>query len=394
MARKATKFNHAFEPEFLQGRKDISPVMLAAARGDIDAVVNILNQKQDELFRTNKDGNTLLLLAVANNHVDLTHLLLEAKSDMSHRNLFQMDALDYATMEGGNNNPTAKAVLSHCDYILPESIEGTYWVESEKTKEFLVDRGLRVVKSSLIGRTPDFSDPFSRGSDYRSEWIKSINSMAAVVRKGCLLLSENMGYLERDAVLTGFLEVPAENRCVFITQQKTIVRFSAAVKTIYSESFERRMVEVCREGNALAVVGLLKAKSSPNSEDHLGQTALMHAAREGDPKILRCLLVAKARVNTTNKEGYSAFLLAAVNRHEGAVKLLLRAKADPDAPTFRGNKALEFVKHQGLEDILTTISTNKSGEAAGGKKKKSDGGEGKKSRLAKMMGLFSAKSSS
>jgi len=355
--RNSTAFNRMFNAELLSVRKDITPCMLAAAMGKTDEVARLVKANPFEFGMKNKDGNGLLLLAVANCHVKVTNFLLDMKSDIMHRNGMQMDAMDYATIDGVRT-PVAKVILNHCDFVVPElpmGVSSQYTARSLLTMDELQKTGFNFVRSNIIGKTPDFSDIFGDETEYRVEWTKSLMLLCNLVRRGMLLLSDEIAYLERDALLSGSLEVPINRRFVYLPETQTCIKYAVALKKVYALEIELRMVEACREGDATAVQGLLKAKAHPNIEDVRGQSVLMYASQKGEPLVVKCLLQAKALVNQCNKDGFGSVLLAAVGNKEMAVRLLLRAKADVRMATNKSHTVMDFVKHEGHSHMMKVI---------------------------------------
>lgn len=367
VVKKATKFNRSFDPEFLAARKDITPVMLKTAQGDLDAVASHLKTNEHELYLRNNDDNTLLLLAVANNHAHLAQFLIDIKSDVRHRNSAQMDALDYATMDGVRSQ-VAQVILQSCDFVIPEVLDGPHWTQSDMTIKALNEDKFVLAKCGIIGKTPDFTDVFSRASEYRVEWLKSLLYVVNSVKRGILLLDDEIGYLERDAMLTGTLEMPVSRRYVYRPDDRSIVKFSTALQSFYAVSMKERLLEASFNGDAMAVQGLLKANAQANTEDLFGQTVLMSASRSNNPLVVRCLLHAKARVNSVNREGFSALLLACVEGSDDTVRFLLRAKADVNMRTYKGYSILDFVKHEGHKRILNIISQERMTQERAAKK--------------------------
>lgn len=359
---KKMAFARIFDAEFLGARKDITPVMLAAAKGDVGFVAKYLKEENPfEIYTKNRDGNTLLLLAVANKHIEMTKLLLELKSDVEHKNLMHMDALDYATADG-IRTPLSRAVLSFCDFVLPDLVDGDYWITSTQNLNALNDEGVVLARASLCGRLPNFETKTAKDSEYIAEWLKSMMFMVNAVNKGLLLLSHEVGFIERDAVLSGALEIPPDRRYVYCPTKRAgtselVVSFRKALEDplIYQGKFEKRLIAKCAAGEDLAVRGLLKANASANVEDNYGQSALMKASQKGEYAVMHQLLIAKANPNATNKDGYTALHLAAVANKEDAVRLLLRAHADPTATSYKGNSVLNFVKYEGHKNILHVI---------------------------------------
>uniref|UniRef100_A0A7S2N017 Ankyrin repeat domain-containing protein n=1 Tax=Alexandrium andersonii TaxID=327968 RepID=A0A7S2N017_9DINO len=352
---KAMQFARLFDPEFLSARRDMSKAMLAAAEGHTEVACKLIEENHAELSAQNKDGNTMLLLAAANNHVGLTQKLLELKADAYHKNGMQMDVLDYATMDG-IETPMAKAVIAEFEFVAPEVRPGPYYLKSMDALKKLQASHILIARSSILGKTPDFSDILAKETEYRVEWITSLTTMVDTVRRGILLLDADVGYLERDAILGGALEIPQERRFVYRSEDKSLVKFSTALRYFYREQMQQRILEAASSGNPTSVQGLLKAQAQPNVEDVRGQTALMRAAHNGDPQVVNCLIKAKANLNAQNTDGYSAFFLACVSGKELAVRMLLKAKADLSLRSYKGNSAIDFVRHQGHKNILKIIT--------------------------------------
>mmetsp|Transcript_106999 Transcript_106999/g.301012 ORF Transcript_106999/g.301012 Transcript_106999/m.301012 type:complete len:370 (+) Transcript_106999:110-1219(+) len=351
--RNASQFNRMFNAEFLDVRKDITEAMLLTAKGEFDEVAKILKNDPFEIGKKNKDGNGLLQIAVANNQAAIVNLVLELKGEIGHKNSRQMDALDYATLDGVVNK-MSKVILSHCDYLIPEVIAGPHRIVCQNNVAHLQSTGMVPVRSAILGKLPDFSDVFSKETEYRKEWTEAMLFVVNSVRKGVLLPSDSVSYLERDAMLTGCLEVPARKRYVYV-KDKGIIRFDEALRKVYSKAIELRMIEASLQGEATAVQGLLRAKASANTRDVHGQTLLMRACHHTDYMTILCLLQAKANVNETSKNGYPPLMLAATRNSEKAVNLLLRAKADMKQKSFKGHNVFDFVKHAGHKNILKLL---------------------------------------
>jgi len=258
----------------------------------------------------------------------------------------------------GVRTPIAKAVLNHCDYVVPEALEGVYWHKSLSALRDLKDDGVLVATTSHLGKTPDFVNPHARDAEYTVEWLSDLHYAVGHTKKGLLLLSHEIGYLEKDALMTGALEVPEAMRAVYMMDTHKAIRYASALKRtdIYGQALEKRIIDACCEGDFPAVQGVLKAKASANVEDVYGQTALMRACKIGDSKIVRALLLNKAIVDQESRDGYSALLIASVNNHGEVARMLLRCKADAFKKTCKGNAVMSFIQHEGHRDIIKIIN--------------------------------------
>jgi hypothetical protein len=267
-----------------------------------------------------------------------------------------MDALDYACSENGPViNPVSKEVLSNCDYVVTEALEGQFEKATKKAIVDLLAKDLKLARTSLLGKKPDFSHLFSKETEYRREWVANLKIMSQTVRKGLILLDDDIGYVEHDALLTGALEVPFNLRYMYYADTQRIVRYSDALQGQYEWNMEQRLVQTASSGQAMAVQGLLKAKAAPNAEDLRGESVLLCACQKGEPQTIRCLLVAKATINAVNKEGFTALHLAAAFNKPDAVAVLLGAKADMFARSHKGNSILDFVKHEGHKAVINVL---------------------------------------
>lgn len=351
---KATKFNRIFHPEFLASRRDITALEMACAMGKFEEVVQGIKEDESVLFRKNRDGNTLLLMAVANNHEQIASVLLQMKCNINTKNNMKLDALDYCVMEA-MRSPMAKVVLASCDYVTADVFEGPYERSSRHAITALVESGLTLASTTLCGRTPDFKSLFEKESDYRKEWLSNFRWMVTVVRKGVLLLSDDISYLERDALFGGALEIPVNNRYLYSTERRSIVKFTNFVKGNVQNTLTGRLVSAASGGNPLAMQGLLKARVDPLSESFRGEPALLCACHNGEPQTIKCLLLAKAGVNTINKDGYSGLHVATVRNNPEAVSVLLTAKADLFVRTHKGNSVLDFAKHESHGRVLEIL---------------------------------------
>lgn len=361
--KKANAFNRIFDPEFLQARKDLAPVELHAAQGKIEEVKKALLKEREEgvkhnvdpiLVAKNRDGNDLLLLAVANGHTSVAQLLITQKANVHTKNVQRMDALDYAIMEGVQS-PMSKVVLSNCDYVVPEVFDGPFDRDCRRAIQDLHESGHRMARTQMLGKRPDFSNLFAHETDYRKEWVSNLRYLAATVRKGILLLNDSIGYLERDALLSGAFEVPIQQRYLYFPEAKEVKKFTNCLRGKYQHEIEKRVVQTALCGEAMAVQALLKAHANPNIEDPHGQTVLQCACSNGDLQTLKCLLVAKAGINTQNLNGFTALHVAASRNKAEAVSVLIKAKADLFARSHKGHSVLDFVKHENHSETLAVV---------------------------------------
>merc|ERR1719329_1508750 len=104
-------------------------------------------------------------------------------------------------------------------------MDGPYLKSCSKALTDLLASGVRLARTSLLGKKPDFSSLFSQETDYRKEWVSNFRYMAQIVKKGVLLLNDDIGYLERDALLSGALEIPLEGRYLYAPDTQQVKQF-------------------------------------------------------------------------------------------------------------------------------------------------------------------------
>jgi len=74
----------------------------------------------------------------------------------------------------------------------------------------MLEDGIITAGTGHIGKTPDFVHPHNTDAEYTMEWLSNLHYAVGHTKKGLLLLNHEVGYLERDALTTGALEVPEE----------------------------------------------------------------------------------------------------------------------------------------------------------------------------------------
>jgi len=353
-------FNRSFNPEYLGVRRDVSQIMLSAAKGDLATLKKHFEEEGEaELSKKNREGNTLLIMAVANQHIGVVEFLVEQKADLFQKNRYGLDAMDFAAMYG-IRSPILKLLMNNCLYVVPECPDGSFWKHCNGALTQLTNDRVYFVKTSVIGKTPPIVQARmeNRKDEAVTKWLASVSYFMSCVKHGMLLLSSDIGYLEGDALAGGCLEVPADKRFVYVAERNQIVPYAYALRSraLYASVIEDRVLQGCIDNNPVCVLSLLRARVSPEVQDLQGSSLLMHAARRGSTEAVRCLIESRAKIADSNQNGYTPLLLAAVGEHGETVRLLLRMKANPLQTTYKGITVLAAVKHEGLKDIEQIIA--------------------------------------
>lgn len=102
----------------------------------------------------------------------------------------------------------------------------------------------------------------------------------------------------------------------------------------------------------------VKAQTNINSQDILGDTALMLASRNGHKVIVELLLKYMADVNLKNHVGNRALILAAEAGYKEILDILIKNKADVNLQNRFGNTALMLAAKNGYIDVVKILIKN------------------------------------
>eukprot|EP00746_Dinoflagellata_sp_MGD_P085385 gnl/MRDRNA2_/MRDRNA2_33801_c0_seq1.p1 gnl/MRDRNA2_/MRDRNA2_33801_c0~~gnl/MRDRNA2_/MRDRNA2_33801_c0_seq1.p1 ORF type:complete len:380 (-),score=84.13 gnl/MRDRNA2_/MRDRNA2_33801_c0_seq1:9-1148(-) len=353
--KKVSEFDKMFKLEHLEARMDVTPLHLAAVRGELEFVMKNLKKNPIEMGVRTKDGNDLLMLAAANDQAEVVAFLIEFKANLYHRNNMKKNVLDYVAREGIIGKPIPQMILKNMDFIATEIFDSPLALMCTKVLQKLQRENVAIVPITFLGPTPDFTDVFEGDDQQRQDWMRNFKAAVRTVKKGCLLLDDSVAYLESDAALGGALEVPMSRRYVYIPKKNDIVKYANALDVVYGRALEKRLIDAASQGDVQAIRGLLKAGGHPNVDDEKGQTLLMKASFCGATETMTAILDAKAHVNVQNVDGYSALLVAAARGHANAIKLLLEYGADAHVKSYKGNSAMDFAKHEGREPVKEAL---------------------------------------
>ncbi len=108
----------------------MTPLMCASMYGQLDVVTYLLKKGANVNVVQNKGNNTALIYALANSHLLIAKLLIEANADVSHRNNNNKTAISIAEEKGYSellntikqkNNTETKQTIHQIKEILKES---------------------------------------------------------------------------------------------------------------------------------------------------------------------------------------------------------------------------------------------------------------------------------
>ena len=114
------------------------------------------------------------------------------------------------------------------------------------------------------------------------------------------------------------------------------------------------LIDAVKAGNRSAV-RTLATRSTVNSTEADGMTALHWAVRADDADTVQLLLRAGANVNAANRYGITPLSLAATNGNAVVTRALLKAGANPNAPGPDGETLLMTAARAGSADVVNAL---------------------------------------
>jgi ankyrin repeat protein len=288
--------------ELVAAQGGMTPLLLAAREGHIDAVQTLLNAGADVNQVSAGDHTSPLLIASINGHFDLAMLLLEKGADP------KLAAENNATpLYGVLNVEWAPKAL----YPQPRAQlnQKTTYLELLKA---LLDKGadpnIRLNKKVWYsGYSFDLSGVDETGATafWRAAYASDVEAMKMLVAYGAdpnirtkkIAGRGRFGDVEREVKdVSGLPAVPVGGPAVTPLQ--------AAAGVGYGEGFAANSHRFAPTGMLAAVKYLVEELGADvNAFDHEGNTALHHAAARGDVEMIEYLVSKGANVQAVSREG-------------------------------------------------------------------------------------------
>ncbi|MEZ4986902.1 MAG: ankyrin repeat domain-containing protein [Saprospiraceae bacterium] len=321
----------------------------AVERGDITLARTMLADVEKPYYRHNKEGETLLTLAVSNGHYEMVQWLCEAavinlKNEAGETPLTlaiksQQPAIIEKILE------RAKADLPNDQDETPLMLAVSYGYEPAFIKQ-LVDKGANPNRLSN-GYTPLF----------RAVVQEQIPTAAMLVRVGAdPSLANDDGSIalfqavqQNDAVLAGVLLHRSH-------QPDTDANWQTPNgETLLNMALAQHNTDLLRV--------LVEKGADPNAVDYLENTPMHLAAERGMTKAVNLLLVHGAAPDPVNIMGSTPVMLAAQRGHNDIAQTLTSAGANPDYRDYAGVAARDFVSlsysdpylQEQVEQVLMTV---------------------------------------
>ena len=313
------------------------PVISAAAGGQYDRLLRLLNSGENIDETDSKTGDNALIKSIKNGHTDIADLLINNGININHTNLAGQTALHTATDNGfydlskqlinkgasvnakdkSGNTPLLYGAASSNPFIVDLLIENGAKTED---KNKLGETPLQV--AALAGNTKTVENLIKTGADFKSK----DNDGNGVLMKA----------------------VAGNNRQTF---NKII---ETGLSPDEPNNFGVRPLHVAvKAGYDDMVKNLLKQGADVNSKDPQGNTPLMLAVDNGDTKVVNDILAYQPDIMVKNNEGETAYDIAFKKGYGGIKRTLENMVKDGDTLTELLFNRAAVNDLQGVETALS-----------------------------------------
>ncbi|KAF2882274.1 hypothetical protein ILUMI_23894 [Ignelater luminosus] len=396
----------------LQNTNGMTPLHLAAFHGH-EPIIDLLSSTND--FNSKKKsadieaktvtGNSALMMAVLNDQMSASKLLLSKNANMEAKNNMGMNPLLCALDNGYNT--IAKLLLSRNADIEAKNNIGMnsllYAVDkgNKDIIEILLSKNANVEAKDIGGSTAISYAAYNGYVDILELLLSKNASVQARDRKGYnalrhaiytghnniveILLSKNIDVNTKDergetplhyAAFQGNTFVSelliAKNACVDAQDNDGGSALHLAASSGRNETVEHLLsrnanIELQNKQNRTALfnaiyfgqtetVELLLSKNADiETRDIEGNTPLLRAAYRGELDCVKLLLKKNADINVKSNDGNNVLLRAAINNHGEVIELLLSRGIDVDSQNDIGNCALQLASYNGRSDIVELL---------------------------------------
>jgi len=344
----------------------------AASNGDLEKVKRLLGESQADLNRQDSNGDTPLMLASHNGHVDVIDYLMEFHADMFLTNNQGLTAGQQArtpaevraAQAGPRTLEEGIDLEHHEDLAVMVTDEDTGEVDWSKIVAIACKKGkIGVVqfvlsKADLPKTFDDGSTPLMLASSYgHTDLVRYLleqgadlhdidNKGQTVTMQACkqgrmeifkLLVAKGANLLatDNDGNTPLILASVSENAALV----KYLLEQGAGLDETNKEG-KTATLQACLAGRLGSVRILVEEGADLNAQDEEGNTALILASASNNADLVRYLLARGARLRETNNEGRTATLQACLVGCLEIVQLLEQKGGDLNATDNEGNTAL------------------------------------------------------
>jgi ankyrin repeat protein len=288
--------------ELVAAQGGLTPLLLAAREGHVDAVKVLLDAGADVNQVSAGDRTSPLLIATINGHLDLALMLLEKGADAqaaSENNATPLYGALNVEWAPKSLYPQPKAQLNQ---------KATYLELMKVLLEKGADPNIRLNKKVWYsGYSFDLSGVDETGATpfWRAAYASDVEAMKLLVAYGAdpfirtkkIAGRGRFGDVDREVKdVSGLPPVPVGGPAVTPLQ--------AAAGVGYGEGFAANSHRFAPGGMLAAVKYLVEELNADVNEfDHEGNTALHHAAARGDVEMIQYLVSKGANVQAVSREG-------------------------------------------------------------------------------------------
>ncbi len=314
---------------------------MAAQVGDLNEVIRLLNQGTDVNAKANF-GNTALMAAALEDHVDVVKALLDKGADVNAKNKNGSTALMAASVHYRvdmvkallNKGADVNAKNEDGGTALGEALE---YGNAEVVKllkahgaSASADQNRELAMAAQVGDLNEVIRLLNQGAD--------VNAKANFGRTALMAASVHCHVDVVKALLDKGADVNAKDEDggtalgeALEYGNAQVVKLLKAHGASVSGDQNRELAMAAQVGDLNEVIRLLNQGTDVNARANFGLTALMAAALEGHVDVVKALLDKGADVNAKDKYGRKALMMALEKRHLEVAKTLLHRGADVNA---------------------------------------------------------------
>ena len=340
-------------------RRRATPLMIAAALGDDDALRLLLNNGADPNLRA-PDGTTALMIAAREGHIRVVRSLIHHRKIQTNlTNRSNRDALAYAAEHG--HFGVFSLLLNFGGAILPQQVAPEMDAHPlllaarnghHAICKLIVDTGIDVNLKDNDERTPLW---YAAKSGHVECCLQLLNAGANVNHVDALgepivFAAAICGNLElfnlllkRGAILNGKQKSDTLLNVVTRLGHEHLVRRLIDLKVDINATGgngQTALTLACMANSATTAKILLEAGANPDIADSIKRNALVYAAGAGNTELMRLLIQHGAKLRSKGNFGYLALYQATISGHLEAMKFLLEANVPTSAPRLMSDTSL------------------------------------------------------
>jgi len=313
--------------------KGWTPLHWAAAGGNMDAF-NFLLDKGLSPTRAGTDGSTPLLIAAREGNLDIARALLDKGANPDAINM---------SME----SPIAMAAAS----------------ENQEMVELLIERGADLKTIDALGRTPlhlaakagnekILKMLISAGADPNAIDNDGLSPLSLAAAAGQFHVSDRL----REAGGVGTGEIHFAARQGDVAMVSVVLGRDPGLANAKTETDSTPLHGAAASGSAEVTKMLIDSEAEVDAVDRDGVSPLMAAAQSGKTEAAKILIGRGADVGRRDARGYSSLHLAAESNSPFLVKLLIDRGADIDAAAEDKTTPLHHASQAGIHASAALIN--------------------------------------